>query len=74
MQRRRLDTMRFLDDRSEVKTSSASQSLSFYEKHTDPIPSSANVEEETPEVACWLPKKTKNSSGLVMVIGEHRRE
>jgi len=32
-----------LDDTSEVKTSSVSHFLSFYEKHTDPILSTANV-------------------------------
>ena len=69
MQGRRLDTTRFLDDRSEVKTSSASHFLPFYEKHTDPILGT---------VKCWrgnLQKshadfqKTEKSSGSVMVIG-----
>jgi len=41
-----------LDDRSEVKTSSASHFLPFYEEHTDPIPGIGNVEEETLKVAC----------------------
>jgi len=47
MQGRRLDTARFLDDRGEVKTSSASHFLRFYEKHKDPILDTVNVEGET---------------------------
>jgi len=74
MQGRRLDTTRFLDDRSEVKTSSASHFLPFYEKHTDPILDTANVEGETPQKSHADFQKTEKSSGSVMVIGEHRRE
>jgi len=59
MQGRRLDTTRFLDDRSEVKTSSTSHFLPFYEKHTDPILGTANVEGETPRNRMLTSKKLR---------------
>lgn len=62
-----------MDDRSKVKTSSVSHFLPFYEEHADSILGIGNLEEKPSKSHADF-QKTGKSSGLVMVIGEQRRE